>query len=65
MTLVLGSLLAGGVGVALGTRSRTTAEEALAEQQADRRPDRMDITREVNRTLLELWKMEDLEAIRR
>ena len=59
----LATIVAAGVGFSLGLRSAKTAEEAMQAQEAARRPD-IDISSEVNRTLLELWKMEDFESIR-
>ncbi len=38
-------------------------EELNAAQATDKRRD-VDISAEVNRTLLQLWKMEDVEAAR-
>jgi hypothetical protein len=51
------------LGVGLGRASHTTAEELTADRNVARARDQ-DISREVNRTLLELWKMEDVEAAR-
>lgn len=66
--MVLGVLLsvvvAGGVGLAMGLSSRRSAEEILAQQRAAERPSDLQISREVNRTLLELWRMEEVEAQR-
>ncbi|MFQ5536026.1 MAG: hypothetical protein ACE5GJ_01120 [Gemmatimonadota bacterium] len=56
-------LLALGLGLVLGIASHRTAQEVVEAQRAQRRKD-FDISREVNRTLLELWKMEDVEAAR-
>lgn len=56
-------LVAGVAGVFLGLQSHTTAEEiTAAREEANRRE--LDLSSEVNRTLLELWKMEDVEAAR-
>jgi hypothetical protein len=55
-------LVAGGLGLALGAHNRKTAEEIMAEHVQAARPTGQDISREVNRTLLELWRMEDAEA---
>jgi hypothetical protein len=61
--LVLATLLAGSAGAYVGWASHTTPQEVTAAQDAAR--DRKDeISSEVNRTLLELWKMEDVEALR-
>lgn len=65
--ITLGFLLAmaaaGAIGGAVGFASHTTPEELTAEQEALGRQDQF-ISKEVNRTLLELWKMEDVEALR-
>ncbi|MDP2958356.1 MAG: chemotaxis protein CheW [Longimicrobiales bacterium] len=55
--------LAGTLGWFLGKGSHRTVEELNATQAANKRRD-VDISAEVNRTLLELWKMEDVEAAR-
>ncbi len=60
---VVSLLVAGGIGLALGLGTHTTAEELTAEAQQTRTRD-MDISQEVNRTLLELWRMEEVEAQR-
>lgn len=51
------------IGAGIGIRSHTTQELLTAEQERSRQRD-LDISEEVNRTLLELWKMEDVEALR-
>jgi hypothetical protein len=61
--LVFSIAVAGGIGWALGLRSHATAAE-LTEETAKARDRDMNISKEVNRTLLELWKMEDVEALR-
>lgn len=53
------ALVAGG---ALGHASRTTAEELRAAREAQS-ADAL-VSQEVNRVLMQLWKMEDLEALR-
>lgn len=56
-------LLAGSAGAYIGYTTRTTPQEVMEAQDAARR--REDgISSEVNRTLLELWKMEDVESRR-
>lgn len=64
---ILGSLaaicLAGVAGYVLGHESRPTAEGLSRQGAAQATMDKL-ISREVNRTLLELWKMEDVERIR-
>lgn len=61
--LLLIIALAFGIGAALGRASHATQEELTAAREAARARDQ-DISREVNRMLLELWKMEDVEASR-
>lgn len=61
--LVFAVLLALTVGWGMGLRSRTSAAELLAAKEAAVQRD-FDISREINRTLLELWKMEDAELMR-
>jgi hypothetical protein len=56
-------VFSGGIGWALGKVSHRTVEEVSAEYATARRRD-LDISAEVNRTLLELWKMEDVQAAR-
>lgn len=64
---ILGSLavtcLAGFTGYLLGLESSPTAEGIARQGEAQATLDRF-ISREVNRTLLELWRMEDVERIR-
>lgn len=59
--LVLASGFA--VGAALGYAGRTTPEELTAAREEARQRD-LSVSSEVNRVLLELWKMEDVEAVR-
>ncbi len=59
--LVFSTVAAGGLGLVLGLRSRTTAEELTQVYEATNRPEDVEISKEVNRALLELWKMEDVE----
>jgi hypothetical protein len=48
-----------------GVRSRRTQEELRADAEAGARKELdVSISKEVNRTLLELWKMENVEALR-
>lgn len=56
--------VAGLVGYLLGLQSHTTAADIMADQQAAQSVDRSELSTEVNRTLLELWRMEDVEAAR-
>jgi len=50
-------------GIALGRSSHTTQAELTAADAAGRVRD-ADVSAQVNRMLLELWKMEDIEAAR-
>jgi len=50
-------------GAALGLATHTTPE-ALTDAMDTERARDAEISREVNRLLLELWKMEDVEAAR-
>lgn len=52
-----------GVGTSLGRSSHETQATLTARETESRQRD-VDISREVNRTLLQLWKMEDVEAAR-
>jgi hypothetical protein len=61
--LIAAMLVAGAGGLMLGRSSHRTRDEILAEQAQQRGKDKF-ISGEVNRTLLELWKMEDVEALR-
>lgn len=54
---------AGSAGVWIGLAAHTTPQEMTAEKNILRDQDRF-ISREVNRTLLQLWKMEDIEDAR-
>ena len=56
----LSAALALAFGWVMGVRSHTTAEEITAAQAAQQTRD-LDISSEINRALLELWRMEDLE----
>lgn len=58
--MVLSACLALAAGWVLGVRSHSTAEEITASQEARRAAD-VDLSSEINRALLELWKMEDVE----
>lgn len=51
------------VGIGLGLAGHRSAEDLTAEQQAARDKDRA-ISSEVNRVLVELWRMEDIEHAR-
>jgi hypothetical protein len=58
------AILAAVVGFSLGLASRRTPADLVEEQEAARRSDGDLLSQEVNRTLLELWKMEDFESLR-
>lgn len=60
---VLSLAAAGAAGVYLGMGSHVSPTE-LSVQAEEARARDFDISREVNRTLLELWRMEELEARR-
>ena len=60
---VLSLLLAGGIGVMLGIRSHKTTGQIAAERERTRNGS-FDPSAEVNRMLLELWRMESVEAAR-
>ncbi len=70
--LVVSLVVGGGVGVWLGLRSRATLEEVRQEMAASKRASAsdllglgdVDLSGEINRTLLELWRMEDVEYLR-
>jgi hypothetical protein len=59
---ILSLVAAGGLGLALGLESHATPEELAAPAQGPRGPLDREISEQVNRTLLELWRMEDVEA---
>ncbi len=56
-------VFAGGIGWALGLRSHTSVEEIHATQTAQQEQDAT-ISSQVNRVMLELWRMEEVEAAR-
>lgn len=57
------TIVAASAGAYVGMSSHTTREALTEAQRAARQRD-IDISSEINRTLLELWKMEDVEALR-
>ena len=59
--LAIALALAGGVGLYLGYRTHQSSEELTDARNAVRQRSRLDASSEVNRVLLELWKMEDVE----
>ena len=61
--LLAATVVAGSAGAYIGYSSHTTPQEVTAAQDAAMRLD-ADVSKEVNRTLLELWKMEDVESLR-
>ena len=54
------AVVAGGFGWVLGLRSHATLQEINAEK-AEMQGHDSDLSKEVSRALLELWKMEDVE----
>lgn len=62
--LVGTAFAAGTIGLLLGMQSHTTAAEITAAEEARNQPSTMELSKEVNRTLLQLWRMEDVEAAR-
>ena len=58
-------VIAGVAGFWLGTQSNRTSEEIAAEQNGRSGQQGLDITRERNTILQQLWLMEDLERARR
>ena len=61
--LLVSVVIAGGFGWTLGLRSHTTLEEMNAEHTAQQSRN-LDISSEINRVMLELWQMEDVEVAR-
>lgn len=63
--LAASMVAAGGVGWLMGVQSKQSPESIRLSQERERRAesDRF-ISSEVNRTLLQLWRMEDIEAAR-
>ena len=60
--MLVSVVLAGAAGTILGVRNRTSLEQVRAEVAAETASaDMSDMSTEVNRALLELWKMEDVE----
>jgi hypothetical protein len=57
---VVAVILAAGIGLYVGMVTHRTSEE-ITEERNDQRELQQDITRETNRVLLELWRMEDVE----
>lgn len=57
------ALVAGGVGWYVGEQSHATAEEVAAEREAAAAPE-SELSKELNRAMLELWRMEDVEYMR-
>ena len=63
MALVSSAVLAGGIGWFLGRESHASLEEMTAAQTAQQARDQ-DISTEINRVMMELWRMEDIEYSR-
>lgn len=59
--MVLSVILAGGLGWYLGASRQPTPQE-FADEMSRSGERGLDISGEVNRTLLELWRMEEVEA---
>lgn len=66
--VVLSVLVSAATGVYLGFRNRSSLEEVRAElaaqQAAEAGGNFGDMSSEINRAMLELWKMEDVEFMR-
>ncbi|MFV1988639.1 MAG: hypothetical protein ACC682_15300 [Gemmatimonadota bacterium] len=63
VALVLGTVLAGSFGLVVGRSAHTTPEELANEVVAKQNPE-AGLSKQVNRTLLELWRMEEVEYAR-
>lgn len=63
MGFAVATVLAAAIGAGIGFKAHATPEQLTMEQEINRQRD-FNISKEVNRTLLELWKMEDVEALR-
>ncbi|MCH7534058.1 MAG: hypothetical protein IIB36_20175 [Gemmatimonadetes bacterium] len=59
----MGVLISGGIGGAVGYSTHKTQEEVLKALEEERTP-ASTLSKETNRALLELWRMEDVEAAR-
>ena len=60
---MLGVAISCGIGIAVGYSTRTTAEEVAQEMALKRSPEPT-MKDEIDRALLELWKMEEWEFTR-
>jgi len=60
---VLAVVVAGAVGWGLGRQDQPT-QTSLQQEAVQQRAADLDISREVNRALLEIWRMEEVEANR-
>ena len=58
--LILAITASAGVGLFLGLRSHRTSEQ-ITDERNDTREQQQELSRETNRVLLELWRMEDVE----
>lgn len=63
LALAFSVVVAGIFGWALGLRSHTTLQEINVGRQAQQQRD-SDISSEINRVMLELWRMEEVEFSR-
>ena len=63
LALLLGVSAAGGLGLILGRSAHTSAEELTEALEVKQKPG-SDISEEINRALLELWRMEEVEFTR-
>ena len=63
LAFLLGISAAGGLGLILGHSTHTTPEEVAEALEVKRNPD-SGISEEINRALLELWRMEEVEFAR-
>jgi hypothetical protein len=61
--ILIGLALGFAAGAGIGLLTRTTSVELRQGLDSERARD-AEISREVNRVLLELWRMEDVEAVR-
>ena len=68
LAVLLSVAVSGAGGVYLGLRNRVTLEEIRAELAAQQAAEAGggfgDLSTEVNRAMMELWKMEDVEYMR-
>lgn len=60
---VMGIAVAGGVGLALGYSAHPSPEEVVQESETERSPKSL-TSEDLDRALMELWRMEDVEYAR-